>query len=399
MSPPIVVYFNGTFVNIENGAHARLSDMLKFFSAHFDDVTLYSYANHGGCPWTDHAIEKFKLGFPHVKLCLEQYTRPLRWFTRTKNIMVSVFPQHAYAILSWRLPGATPKYSRIQRQIPDAAWIINYVDGMTQLNGLPKARKIIVETHDLKFILASKIAKVSPTSARILMKLRNEIASLNTASALISISPPEKAVFQLLTRNSNNFYIPSYLKKEIVEVYSKEGNEFKFDILFIASDNLFNVEGFCCFFDSNLNWICKYRICLVGLICKCEQIISLSKTYKNICLLGYVDDISSIYKTSKAVISPTEGTGLKIKVVDALCHGKPVFGSTHTRNGLPGEYESCVFPIDRAKIEAVLNNSENRRKAESAAFRYVRTLNEFSDIKSLLAYLKSNGDVSSASSS
>jgi hypothetical protein len=119
MSQPIVVYFNGTFVNVENGAHARLSDMLKFLGAHFDDVTLYSYANHGGCPWTDHAIEKFKLGYTHVKLCLEQYTRPLRWFTRSKNFMLSVFPKHAPAILAWRLPGTSPKYRRIQSQIPD----------------------------------------------------------------------------------------------------------------------------------------------------------------------------------------------------------------------------------------------------------------------------------------
>lgn len=397
MSPPIVVYFHGTFINFQNGAHARLSELLEFLGEHFDDVTLYSYCNHVDCPWTDHSIEKFKLAFPRVNLCLEQYTRPLVWFTRAKNLMLSLFPQYASTILNYRLPPASPEYNRIQRRIPNAAWIINYVDGMTQLNGLPHARKIIVETHDLKFILASKIAKSSPASVRILMKLRNEIASLNTASAFISISPPERAVFKLLTRNNNNFYIPLYLRTTTAERYTDD-NEFKYDLLFVASDSSFNVEGLDNFIECNSNWLSSYKISLAGQICKNKQIVRLSNTYKNLCLLGYVDDIASIYKIAKAVISPTEGTGLKIKVVDALCHGKPVFGSDHTRDGLPGDYGSCVFPIDRAKIEAVLNNSENRRKAETAAFRYVRTFDEVSDINALLDYLKSNGDERSANS-
>lgn len=68
----------GTFVNLENGAHVRLSDLLKFLDEHFDNVTLYSYAHHGDCPCTDEAIKKFKLAFPRLKLCLEECSRPLR---------------------------------------------------------------------------------------------------------------------------------------------------------------------------------------------------------------------------------------------------------------------------------------------------------------------------------
>jgi hypothetical protein len=388
MKPAIVVYFNGTFVNVEGGSQARLSDMLQFLGAHFDDVTLYSYVNHVDCPWTDNAIERFKVSFPHIKLCLDQYTGPLRWLTRAKDIILSVFPQHASAILTYRLPGASPEYIRIQSQAPDATWIINYANGMTQLNGLPRARKIIVDTHDLIFLFNSKLRKASPTSARSLMKLRNEIASLNSASALISISPLERAFFKLFTRISNNFYIPSYLQKKIIESDLKD-SEFIFDLCFVGSDVLFNIEGFIDFIESNASWVCKYRICVAGMICRKEQIVFLSKTHKNIHLLGYVDDLSSIYRTAKAVISPTEGTGLKMKVVDALFHGKPIFASDHTRDGLPDGYESCVFPIDRTNIESVLNTPENRRKAETAAFHYARTL-YYSDISSLLDYLKSN---------
>jgi hypothetical protein len=388
--PPIVVYFNGTFVNLENGAHARLSDLLKFLDRQFNDVTLYSYANHGDCPWTDNAMKKFTLAFPRVKLRLEKYSRPLRLLARFKNLLLSFFPQCAPSILHYRLPHAAKEYSRIQSQVPDAVWIINYADGVTQLNGLPKARKIIVETHDLKFVLASKVAKGSrsPTSLRNLLKLRNEIACLNAVSGLVSISPQEKAIFQLLTRTSDKFYIPAYFKfaKELVETYSLE-SEFSFDLLFVASDNTFNVRGFNEFAESNASWLYKYRICLAGLICRHEKVVRISKKHQNICLLGYVPELSELYKASKAVISPTDGTGLKIKVVEALLHGKPVFGSVQTRGGLPSGYEGCVFPIERPEIESILNISENRQRAETAAFKYVRTIDSVSEMEAFLGYL------------
>jgi len=205
---------------------------------------------------------------------------------------------------------------------------------------------------------------------------------------LVSISPPEKAIFHLLTRNSHTFYILAYFKfaKELVEAYSLD-SEFNFDLLFVASDNFFNVQGFTDFAESNSSWLCKYRICLVGRICGNEQVVHLANTYKNISLLGYVPDLSNIYRAAKAVISPTDGTGLKIKVVDALLHGKPVFGSAHTRDGLPSGYEDCVFPIHRAEIESILNISENRKKAEVAAFHYVRTIDRVSEIDSFFGYL------------
>jgi glycosyl transferase family 1 len=326
-------------------------------------------------------------------LCLEEYSRPLRFFTRLRNALLSFFPQFARPVLTYRLPRVGKAYRRLQSEMPDAIWLITYADGVTQLNGLPTARKIIVDTHDLKFVLASNVANGSgsPTSVRNLLKLRNEIACLNSVSGLVSISPPEKAIFQVLARSADKFYIPAYFKfdEEISETHSVDA-EFRFDLLFVASDNLFNVLGFRDFAESNAIWLYKYRIGLVGRICGNKEIVGIAREYNNISLLGYIPDLSNIYRASKAVISPTDGTGLKIKVVDALLHGKPVFGSAHTRDGLPSGYEGCVFPIDRGEIESVLNSSEKRRRAETAALRYARTIDRVNEIDSFLGYLRSN---------
>ena len=191
-----------------------------------------------------------------------------------------------------------------------------------------------------------------------------------------------------LRKNVKLFYIPVYLKTANREYYSEE-YEFRCDLLFVAGDNPFNADGFKKFIQSNSHWLSKYKIQVAGMICKNEQILQLHNAHENIHLLGYVDDISRTYKTAKAAVSPVEGAGLKIKVIEALCHGKPVFGSDHSRDGLPGEYESCVFPIDRAKMESLLTNSKNRRKAETAAFHYARQLDRFSETNLLLDYLNS----------
>ena len=147
------------------------------------------------------------------------------------------------------------------------------------------------------------------------------------------------------------------------------------------------MRGFKDFAESNSSWLYKYRIGLAGLICRNEQIVHTAEKCKNVSLLGYVPELSDIYRASKAVISPTDGTGLKIKVVEALLHGKPVFGLAHTRNGLPSGYGDCVFTINRAEIECILDIPENRRKAETAAFRYIRTIDRVNERDSFLAYL------------
>lgn len=388
-NPPIIVYFNGTFVNLENGAHARLFDMLTFLDQHFASVTLYSYANHVTCPWTPGAAEKFKRFFPRIKLVLENHTRPLRWFTRLKNFLLSVFPQQGRLILRMRLPGAARQYRQLQDSAKDAVWIVNYADGMTQLNGVPEANKIIVETHGLKFVEAAKVAGTSLLSVRNLLKLRSEAAALERASGLVAISPLEKAIFKILSPETHNFYIPVYYKIEerILEPKPVE-EELKYDLLFTASENINNIEGLEKFVESHAVWLSKYRLALCGHICKEKRIEDLARKYGNIELLGYVEDLTKVYRSAKAVISPTDGTGLKIKVVDALLHGKPVFGSGHTRNGLPEGYEGCVLPLEPAIMDSILSDPEERRIAERAVFAYLRAWDHVNETGALLNYLR-----------
>ena len=79
----------------------------------------------------------------------------------------------------------------------------------------------------------------------------------------------------------------------------------------------------------------------------------------NVRLLGYVDDISDLYSRCRVAISPIDGTGLKIKVIEALAAGKPVFGSRHTIAGLPLGYQHCVFPVESISTSNLLRDHKS----------------------------------------
>ena len=93
---------------------------------------------------------------------------------------------------------------------------------------------------------------------------------------------------------------------------------------------------------------------MVGRVGENTSVRAFAQDRPHIDLLGFVDDLSAIYAASKAAISPVDGTGLKIKAVEALGHGRPVFASRHSMEGLAPGYDRCVFPIERSLIERIL---------------------------------------------
>src|SRR5262249_49611206 len=101
--------------------------------------------------------------------------------------------------------------------------------------------------------------------------------------------------------------------------------------------------------------------------------------HPHIRLLGFVPDMAPIYRASKAALSPVNGTGLKIKIVDALKYGKPVFASRQALDGLPAGYEQSVFPIEQDAIEQLILDRKARLAAGTAARTYFCYLQQAGD--------------------
>ena len=87
------------------------------------------------------------------------------------------------------------------------------------------------------------------------------------------------------------------------------------------------------------------------------------------------------------MISPVDGTGLKIKAVEALTAGKPVLASAHTMDGLPAGFEACVFPLQPEPARDLITRADLLAAASQSAACYAATLAETGDALKLKTYI------------
>jgi len=388
----IVMFCDGRFLRPENGAQAHTVDTLRFLSTHFSDVVVYAIENHPTHPWRPEDVELFSSTFPGVAFHMDRSNGFVRGMTRLKNALISLFPALAPRLLRWRVPGVMPKYAEICRRHDDYVCLVHFVDALTILNGFPFEHGV-VDTHDVKFLKYSRLFRRPPFQMRVLGKLRGEAAMLDCVKAIVVNSPVDATILQTFARNPETYYVPVYsenfhLPEGGEAAAGRSGERQKFDLLFVGADNRFNVDGMIGFLASHAEIVRDRRIAIAGAMCANERLQAAAKPHEKTTLLGFVEDLSPIYAQSKAVLSPVDGTGLKIKVMQALGHGKPVLASQHAIDGLPRGCENCVFPLDESWINTILDDEAIRRRAEAAARAYYSTLQRAGDLQLFLEFLR-----------
>jgi glycosyltransferase involved in cell wall biosynthesis len=192
-------------------------------------------------------------------------------------------------------------------------------------------------------------------------------------------------MFRLWFPHTPVFYVPSY--PEAAAVSSRARMAARYDLLFVGSENHFNVDGITAFLAANAAWLSRYRIALAGRVCAVQSVRDLAAQNANITLLGFVEDLEEVYGAAWAAISPVEGTGLKMKVVEALRYGKPVFASAHSANSLPPGSEGCVFPLNEASIARLFKNIPAYEAACLSALAYGAAIDGAGESEKLRALL------------
>jgi glycosyltransferase involved in cell wall biosynthesis len=216
---------------------------------------------------------------------------------------------------------------------------------------------------------------------------------LNCVQAVVANSPDDATLLKSITNIKRTYYVPIYSKEFHVPKTDgrdacKDATVARFDLLFVGANNQFNVEGLAEFVAACPRAAVGRRIAVAGRMCADPRVQALAARHPNTTLLGFVEDLSKLYRQAAAVLSPVEGTGLKIKLIQALGHGKPVFASRHSMDGLPVGYEDCVLPLDDRSIDLILDDEAARRAAEAAARAYYDVFQTAGDLQPLLKFLK-----------
>lgn len=197
-----------------------------------------------------------------------------------------------------------------------------------------KNAKLIIDTHDF---LTSQFQNQKRFN---LGKYFNkEIELLNLFQKVWVISSDENYIFSQFV-SSDVITIPHAL-----EVKFKLNSTKKYDLVYVASSNEHNVKSAKWFFEEvypKLNP--NLSICVVGKIN--EHIPELP----NVTKMYFVEDLDHVYSESRVAICPMlSGTGLKIKVVEALSFGLPVVCNSRGIDGLINKTNNgCLVTEDAA---------------------------------------------------
>jgi glycosyltransferase involved in cell wall biosynthesis len=98
-------------------------------------------------------------------------------------------------------------------------------------------------------------------------------------------------------------------------------------------------------------------------------------------LEDYVDDLDALFATTTAMLAPLRyGTGVKVKVLEALMRGLPVVGTERAFSGIPIELDGssgCLVENDLRRWPELLRRTsddvENARLSQAAREFYLRT--------------------------
>lgn len=217
-------------------------------------------------------------------------------------------------------PGLKLEFNNILKQNEYDYIIISYAywtDLIKNNKNLKKA-KIIVDTHDY---LTAQLQQ--DKNFKLGKYFQKEIALLNHYDELLVISSEEKFVFSQFINKPIHIIAHGLPEKQQAALK-------KTDIIYVASDNEHNVKAANWFFEKVLPLLPKsINILVIGKIC--NQV----KDFENVSKIKFIDNLDEAYASSKIAICPMlTGTGLKIKVVEALSFGLPIVCNERGVDGL-----------------------------------------------------------------
>lgn len=164
--------------------------------------------------------------------------------------------------------------------------------------------------------------------------LDSEIKRISYFDKIVCISSDEKTLFEKLLPSKLFFFLPHLISKKNIE--NKIVNKRK-KLLFIGYDNEYNIEGMLWFFENVYPRILlDIEIVVVGKVTK-----YIDAKFANLNKVEYVESLNDLYLGVDIVICPLQnGTGMKIKVIEAMSYGIPIVCTSRGVDGIPDKNKS-----------------------------------------------------------
>lgn len=233
------------------------------------------------------------------------------------------------------VPFLSKYVNQLNKQINFDICIINYYN-LTKLFLQIEIAKKAIFTHDsfsYKNLVIGRNVEGSIDAS-------NEAKALQRCPYIFALQDNEAIFFQRLSPKSKVYTVYSNFTFKELPLQNENIN----NILFLSGPNQYNINGITWFLEEVFPIINQQypntKLLIGGGIC---NYIKKDNINSNIVLQGQVKNIEDFYSQGNIVINPVyEGTGIKIKTLEALSFGKCIITRTHSTEGL---YDKNSAPI------------------------------------------------------
>ena len=282
--------------------------------------------------------------------------RMLRWFPfrmRRKICRKLNLRTGFYAGLdeTWR-PGWTAQLAALHAERGFDAAIVEYVFHSAALTAFPASVRKLIDTHDAfadRHI--SYVAQGIPHDYFISLRPEEEDRGFRRADAILAIQAEEAQNFckRLGTdpRNPEVHVVNHFLDLADAPV----ADHAKCSGVFLASRNSANTLSARNFVEQTLPLILarlpQFRFMLAGSICEVVD------DHPAIVKLGFVDRMIDAFTQAPLLINPMRvGTGIAIKMLDAMAAGVPAVSTDVGARGLPQQFAESVLIVPEQDHQA-----------------------------------------------
>lgn len=202
----------------------------------------------------------------------------------------------------------------------------------------------VIDTHDIMHQRTAAYATAGLAPQWFHTTYAEERRGLARAGIVLAISEGDARVLQEMLPGRTVLTVPhGYVLQRAPPEEALAGR-----LLFVASHNDLNVHGLRWFLDEV--WPQLRAGTLDPELVVCGQICEkLGAVPAGVILRGFTPSLSAEYANARVVINPVHaGTGLKVKVVEALCHGRPVISTQAGAEGISTGESQGVLIADTA---------------------------------------------------
>lgn len=368
---------------LDSGAHQRIWELARFLRRHFRTGLV---VHEGNLKWEKELGGAFDRVWCPSRLYGPSFSFE-KWLFKVwsssrkiggQQPFTQMFSDYASNPMVRFDPLLAAFIDRLYRQVKPVAVLAEYI--WAAIPPLPIAAslgiKAILDTHD---VMCRRIASQRNLGMTPQFDLSEdeEIQLLRTAQAVIAIQPDEGKVLSAMVPDRRVIIAEHPVEVGPLPQKTQESHL----ALFVGSRAQHNVEGICRFIEDQwpivLASIPQARLRIVGSVC--ELLPESLRQVSNVFYAGVVENLAEEYARASIVINPLRfGSGLKIKSVEALAHGKAMVSTPLGIEGMEEVAQKaflCVPFEDMGKTVAELLRSpaqQARLGAEAAAFAKIR---------------------------